>query len=425
MRPSPFSTVTADAILAPFARFGVNLGLERIETLLTRLDDPHRRVRLIHVAGSNGKGSVCAYLSSILAAAGYRVGRYTSPHLVDWTERICINDRSIDGAELERLLVQVTDAIQPGDPTPTQFEVITAAAWLYFARQQVDVAVMEVGLGGRLDATNVCDRPLVSIITSISWEHWQRLGPTLGDIAGEKAGILKSGCPAIVGSLPPEAKAVVDRRIAESDCPATWVEPATVVSKSPPRASYGGIEYPLSLLGDAQLMNSAIAMATVESLRGAGWSISDAAVQTGMAEAKWLGRLQWTQWRDRRIMADGAHNAAAAWVLRRYVERLNTPVTWVMGMLSTKDRAGVFKALLRSGDCLYLVPVPDHSSADPVELAELARTLCPDLVECRCYPELKPALDRAVEIENSLPILCGSLYLVGHFLSWETSLANS
>jgi dihydrofolate synthase/folylpolyglutamate synthase len=195
-------TTNIDEILKEFEHFGVNLGLERIKLLLAELGNPQTKVPIIHVAGTNGKGSVCAYLSAILTAAGYRVGRYISPHLVDWTERICLNEKPIAREEFVSLLEEIKATIRnrvSAAPCPTQFEVITAAAWLYFAQQQVDIAVMEVGLGGRLDATNVCDRPLVSIITSISWEHWQRLGPTIAHIAREKAGILKPGCPAICG----------------------------------------------------------------------------------------------------------------------------------------------------------------------------------------------------------------------------------
>ena len=196
---TPGAAQEIDKILGKFGRFGVDLGLERIEQLLADLGNPHQQVPIIHVAGTNGKGSVCAYLSNVLTQAGYQVGRYTSPHLISWSERICINGQPIPIEALRSLLLDIQAVIRPEPDTPTQFEVVTAAAWLYFAQSQVDVAVMEVGLGGRLDATNVCDRPLVSIITSISRDHWQRLGPTLADIAREKAGILKPNCPAIVG----------------------------------------------------------------------------------------------------------------------------------------------------------------------------------------------------------------------------------
>jgi len=183
--------MTIDSLLQPFQRFGVNLGLERIKNLLEILGNPQDKIPIIHVTGTNGKGSVCAYLSSILSTAGYKVGRYISPHLIDWTERISINGENIETATIENLLKYIQSLIDPQQESPTQFEVITAAAWLYFAQEKVDIAVMEVGLGGRLDATNVCAQPLVTVITSISREHWQNLGPTVADIAGEKAGILK------------------------------------------------------------------------------------------------------------------------------------------------------------------------------------------------------------------------------------------
>ncbi|GAB4201320.1 MAG: folylpolyglutamate synthase/dihydrofolate synthase family protein [Coleofasciculaceae cyanobacterium] len=415
-----------DSLLNPFQRFGVHLGLERIQRLLADLGNPHHRVPIIHVAGTNGKGSVCAYLSAVLTEAGYRVGRYISPHLVDWNERICLNEQPILTESLGELLLQVKAAIpEDCNDSPTQFEVITAAAWLYFAQQQVDIAVIEVGLGGRLDATNVCNSPLVSIITSLSREHWQNLGPTLADIAREKAGILKPGCPAAIGLLPPEAKAVVEQRVVELGCPVTWVKPALEVETTEAQrtqrwADYEGIRYPLPLLGEMQLMNSAIAIATVQILRSSGWTIPDAAIASGIAKTKWLGRLQWTTWRSHRLLIDGAHNPAAARALRQYVNTLNRPVTWVIGMLSTKDHADIFDALLRPSDRLYLVPVPDHSSADSDALAVLAQNTCLELADCRTYPNLEAGIEAAIshsiETSERLIVLCGSLYLVGHFL---------
>jgi dihydrofolate synthase/folylpolyglutamate synthase len=405
-----------DSILKPFQRFGVHLGLERIQQLLANLGNPHHRVPVIHVAGTNGKGSVCAYLSSVLTEAGYRVGRYTSPHLVDWTERICLNEQPISPEHLQQLLLQVQDAIFLEEESPTQFEVITAAAWLYFAESEVDIAVVEVGLGGRLDATNVCDRPLVTIITSISKEHWQQLGSTLADIAREKAGILKPRCPAVVGQLPPAAQAVVRSRIIELGCPAIWTQPALELgeAKTQRRALSANIEYPLPLLGEIQLTNSALAIAALQILQQQGWEISEQAIASGMAKTKWAGRLQWQTWQNHQILIDGAHNPAAAQALRSFVNTLDVKsVTWVMGMLSTKDHTDIFKALLRADDELYLVPVPDHSCADPAQLAMLAQSICP-LATCRTYPDLIAALETASV--KKLVVLCGSLYLIGHFL---------
>ncbi|MGI0485592.1 bifunctional folylpolyglutamate synthase/dihydrofolate synthase [Pantanalinema rosaneae CENA516] len=421
--------MTIATLLQQFELFGVKLGLDSSYRLLANLGNPHQQVPIIHVAGSNGKGSVCAYLSAVLTAAGYRVGRYTSPHLVDWNERICFNDQPISSQELEQCLQQVIAAIQPTAPTPTQFEVITAAAWVYFAQQQVDIAVMEVGLGGRLDATNVCDRPLVSIITSISREHWQRLGSTLGQIAGEKAGILKPACPAVIGQLPPEAQAVVTQRITELGCPAVWVDPAIEIEHQNTRwADYRGIQYPLPLHGAIQLSNSAMAIAAVQILQAQGWQISTDAIVKGMANTRWAGRLQWFTWQGHRILIDGAHNPASAEVLRQYVDQLlssslSSPLKlqWIMGILSTKDHADIFKALLRPGDALYLVPVPDHSSADPTTLAGLATEICPELAHCQVYADVFSGLDAALKQRANSPepdyltVLCGSLYLIGHF----------
>ena len=424
--------MTIDTLLQPFQRFGIHLGLERIHNLLADLGNPHHQVPIIHVAGTNGKGSVCAYLSSVLTEAGYRVGRYTSPHLVDWTERICLNQEPISTADLEQLLRQIQGAINPERESPTQFEVITAAAWLYFAQQKVDIAVIEVGLGGRLDATNVCDCPLVTAITSLSLEHWQRLGPTLADIAREKAGILKSGCPAVIGKLPPEAHGVVAAKIEELGCPAVWVEPAKEIEKGDSTgdtrlALYQGnsttdhsqcIEYPLPLHGDVQLANSALAIACLQILQQQGWEIPLTAIQQGMAKTRWRGRVEWTSWQGHKILVDGAHNSAAAKALRRYVDTLTQPVTWIMGMLSTKDHQKVFQALLRPGDSLHLVPVPGHSTAQPEDLASLARNICPNLAEINTYADLFAALVKVTTTNQPKTlVLCGSLYLQGYF--WQ------
>jgi len=409
------SDAPAAAILNRFTQFGVELGLERIKRLLNALGNPHQQVPIIHVAGSNGKGSTCAFLSSVLTAAGYRVGRYTSPHLVSWCERISLNGQDISPAELHHLLLNVIDAIAPNYSSPTQFEVITAVAWLYFAQQQVDVAVVEVGLGGRLDATNVCDRPLVSIITSLSREHWQRLGSTLAEISYEKAGVLKPHCPAVIAPQPAEAEAVLKTRLVELDCPVIWVDPK--VSRS----------YSLALPGEHQLINAALAIATFHILQKQGWKISEDHIIQGLATTEWKGRLQWTQWRNHNLLIDGAHNPAGAKMLRRYVDNQDVDdqatrsINWVMGMLANKDHEDVFRELLRTDDRLYLVPVPEHLPTDMDELAQIAQTACPGLAHCAVYPDVIKGLEAAFEInsagQNSTTVLCGSLYLIGHFLS--------
>ncbi len=432
--PEKNSTAIAQ-LLQRYEKFGVNLGLDRIRDLLNRLGHPEQQFPIIHVAGTNGKGSVCAYLSSVLTAAGYRVGRYISPHLVDYTERICLNDQAISPEVLLAALHRVEAVLDPALAPPTQFEILTATAWSVFAEATVDIAVIEVGLGGRLDATNVCDQPLATVITSLSLDHWQKLGPTLADIAWEKAGILKTGCPAIIGELPLEAETVVRHRAEELNCPTFWIKPAQWLPAKTdpcPWAVTDGLSYPLPLLGDMQLMNSALAIATLKILREQGWKLTDVAVQAGMAQTQWPGRLQWTQWQGMKLLIDGAHNPGAAIVLRQYVDQYfaqqqSAPVHWLMGMLATKDHADVFRALLRDGDRLTLVPVPGHFTADPQQLLELAQSICPNLSSCNTAPDLQGGFNQfqpKKDAQLSLPVLCGSLYLVGFFLRLQKSSKN-
>ena len=424
MDPQSFAV---NQLLQNYERFGVDLGLDRILHLLHRLGNPHRRVPVIHVAGTNGKGSVCAYLSSVLTAAGFQVGRYTSPHLVEWQERITLNEIAVFEAVLLEALQQVEAAIDPAQPIPTQFEVLTAAAWFIFAEATVDVAVIEVGLGGRLDATNVCDSPLATIITSISREHWQRLGSTLAEIAGEKAGILKAGCPAFLGPLPAEAAEVIQKKVEALSCSSQWVMPARWLPDRqdiPPWATTGEISYPLPLAGDMQLANSALAIATLQLLQEKGWSIPEEVIQLGMAKTLWPGRIQWTEWEGQKLLIDGAHNPAAAKILRQYLDQccLAQPIHWLIGMLSTKDHREIFEALLRPGDSLMVVPVKDHSTAAPEELAELALEVCPDLERCSLAHSLQEALQLMKTEQSSskyVSVLCGSLYLIGEFLDLE------
>ncbi len=420
------STPSPDAILNRYGRFGIHLGLDRSVKLLQALDNPQARVPVVHVAGTNGKGSVCAFLSSILTAAGYRVGRYTSPHLYDWRERICLDGRWIAEADLVAALTRVEGAIDPHDPQwmPTQFEVFTAAMWLYFADRAVDVAVIETGLGGRLDATNVCDRPLASVITSIAMDHWQRLGNTLAAIATEKAGILKPHCPAFVGLVPPEARTAIAEVAQRQETPIAWIEPATTTGEG--YATYQGLTYPLPLEGKHQLANSALAIATIRSLEQRGWEIGDRAIVEGMAQARWPGRLQRVPYlvgdREVVLLVDGAHNVAGAEALRQFVDDRygNRAVTWLVGILDTKDRQGILRALLRRQDGMVAVPVTAHQGTSPRDLADLARPLL-DTPPTAC-DDLHQGLTAALALSgNANPdepaiVVCGSLYLVGELL---------
>lgn len=437
-----------DQRLGRYERYGVDLGLTTIQKLLSALGNPQNRVPIVHVAGTNGKGSVCAYLSSVLCAAGYQVGRYTSPHLLSWRERICLNNEPISATDLLQTLDQVEAATALSGTLPTQFEVLTAAAWQYFAEQAVDIAVIEVGLGGRLDATNVVDQPLVSVITSISRDHWQRLGPTLADIAWEKAGILKPHRPAVLGPLLTVADTVISDRARQLACPIIRPSPAHIdtggyaVYHPPEEAPGTPCRYELPFSGLHQLANSAIAIATLHWLRRRGWHIPDDAIQQGIAKARWPGRLQWVTWpatgaAKAPLLIDGAHNSAAAEVLRTYVDTLmqstlppleknrliqggivlpiSGAVTWIIGMLATKDHRDILQALLRPGDRLYALPVPGHAGLPPEALIQIALSVCPQLSEYQTLSNFEAVLPLAMSTPSSLRILCGSLYLVGDF----------
>ncbi len=405
--------VDLDAILLPWHRSGVKLGLENIKEVLAALGSPHCAVPVVHVAGTNGKGSTCAYLASVLTAAGYKVGCYTSPHLVDWNERICIDGQPIETDRLTAIIHQIQNTAT--DNALTKFELITAAAWLYFAQERVDIAVIEVGLGGRLDATNVIEQPLVSVITSISREHWQQLGETIPEIAAEKAGIIKLGCPVVIGQLPPAAVMVIRQKAVDLQCVLTQIEPATELQPEPERrAMSDGIEYSLPLLGDIQLHNSALAIATIQILQKQGWRIDLAAIQQGMAQTQWPGRLQWTAWQGQPLLIDGAHNLESAIALRCYVDTLQKPVTWVIGMLATKEHLTILQALLRVGDTVHFVPVPDELTADPAELVKVVRSIHPE-IDAHAHFDWPTGLSAAY-LSPNLMVMSGSLYLLGDLL---------
>jgi dihydrofolate synthase / folylpolyglutamate synthase len=397
--------------LTDFDKFGICLGLERINQLLLDLGDPQMNVPIIHVAGTNGKGSVCAFLSHILIKAGYRVGRYTSPHLIDWRERITVDNVWIGIEDFKIALSKVNEVIL-SDSMPTQFEVVTAAAWWYFSQQQVDIAVIETGLGGRLDATNVVERPLVSVITSIGMDHWQRLGNSLGAIAGEKAGIIKEKRPVVVGELPLEAREVIEEKARNCGSEITLVESAFPQNGG---ALWQDFEYQSGLLGKHQLINSAISIATIRVLRSQGWKVSDSDLKSGLANTRWPGRLQNLKYNSQDLWLDGAHNLEAAKALRDFFDQefFGQSCSWVIGILETKDWKGMLKALLKPGDSLYAVSVPDHQSCDPQVLANFGGHLLEH--KPQTYLNWQDGLIAAFidRKGSSLTILCGSLYLVG------------
>lgn len=400
-------------------RFGITLGLERIQRLLDYLGQPQNQIPVIHVTGTNGKGSVCAYLASILTACGYRTGLYTSPHLIHYQERVQIDGKPINVTDWLRILAHIKQVIDIHNIPVTEFEVITALMWIYFAEQKVDIAVIEVGLGGRLDATNVIHNPLVTVITSIGLDHQERLGAHLTDIAREKAGILKPNRPLVRGGMSPLAAQVIDEQAHRFNCPVTVIE--MPVNFAGQLLHFRGHDYLIPLAGKHQFLNAEIALEVIAQLRQQGWHLPVSQVQAGIASTQWPGRLQWVNWRDKNILLDGAHNPHSAQVLRRYIDEQHfKPVHWVIGLLRTKDAVEILKILLESHDRVSFVPIPGHKYHEPAYLDQLAQYICPGIKSD--FAISITDMDAKINDQDTT-VICGSLYLIGQILQEITSHA--
>lgn len=362
-----------------------DLVLDRMRSLLHRLGDPHRRLRLLHVAGSKGKGSTSAMLAAVLRQAGYQTGLFTSPHLVHIEERFQVNGVPITRDELTHLLIDVKVATEQAPrPAPTFFEICTALGFLHFQHRRCDAAVMEVGLGGRLDSTNVC-LPRVSVITSISYDHTRVLGDRLSLIAREKAGIIKPRVPVVSGVAVPEPRAVIEEVARARDAPLSQIDadfhfdyrPGHVDRNRPAvrvttrRRAWPWLE--LNLLGSHQAANAAVVVATVEELRAQGWTISDEAVAAGLREVRWPARLEVVR-RDPLVVLDCAHNAASAQALMQTLDESFSPGprTLLFAGSSDKDIAGMFAWLAPAFSRAILTRYTNNPRAIPPE--ELART---------------------------------------------------
>ena len=393
------------------------LGLERTRALLHALGDPQRELRFIHVAGSNGKGSTCAMLESVLRAAGYRTGIYTSPYIQEFCERIRIGEQNIPGGRLAAITERVAAAAETMEDHPSQFELVTAVGMLYFAEEGCDIVVLEVGMGGALDSTNVIDAPEAAVITNIGLEHTEYLGSTLAEIARTKAGIVKPGCSCVCYDLPPEAITVVEAVCAENDVPLTAADFSLLEPRSASlegqRFAYRGAEYDLALLGAHQLRNAAVALETIEALRGRGWRIPEDAVRTGLRDVRWPARLELLG-REPLFLLDGGHNPQCAEALAESVRALlpdKKPV-FLMGVLADKDVPGIVDRILPlASECVCLTPSSDR--AMPAE--ELAAYLTGRGVAARAYKCADEGIRAALNAagENGAVVAFGSLYLAG------------
>jgi dihydrofolate synthase/folylpolyglutamate synthase len=403
----------AIAWLERLTHFGLRPGLETTRALAARAGDPQNRLRFLHVAGTNGKGSTCAFLASIYRAAGLRVGLYTSPHLVSFRERIQVDGRLIPEAEVARLTAELRahcDGAPASGPAlqPTFFEFVTVLALRYFAEQQCDLVVWETGLGGRLDATNIVT-PLASVITNISLDHTQWLGDTLEKIAAEKAGIIKPRVPVLKADDPPEVLAVFERVARENDAPLRIV--TATDTQHPP---LDRIELPL--LGEHQRLNAALALATVKLLQPS-LPVSAHAIERGLREVQWPGRLQLIRTAaGQDILLDGAHNPAGAEQLRGALAKHfpGRPPALLLGVLADKDSTGIVRALAPLAGRIYTVPVDSPRSLPAAELAAACRAAHPAAKVIPCASAAK-ALERAAAAP--FLVVTGSLYLVGEALA--------
>ena len=407
---------------------GVKLGLDGIRGLLGLLDHPERRQRIVLVAGTNGKGSVSAMLDAMLGASGLRVGLYTSPHLVHPRERIRIGGADLEAAALDRLLERLRSVCEGGIATgalgehPSFFEVMTAAACLAFAEAGVDLAILEVGLGGRLDATNAAE-PVVSVIVSVEIDHVAQLGPTLAAIAAEKAGIVRPGRPLVCGVELAEPLSVIRARcdalgadLVEARRIATIERGASgSFAVTTPRGRYEGLA--LSLAGDHQRDNALVAVAAVERIGDAlGLAVDTEAVRRGLAATRWPGRLQWLPG-DPDVLLDGAHNAAGSRALAAYVDgRGGRPPVLLFATMRDKDLEGVLGPLARRA-AVVVVTRPDVSrAATPADLSRAASRWCPR-THVAGDTETGLAIGRRLARDHGTYLLvAGSLYLVGEAL---------
>ena len=417
--------VSAVAYLYRLQKHGIKLGLETMTALMGRLGMPQARYRTLHIAGTNGKGSTAAMAASVLQSAGYRVGLYTSPHLVEFRERIRVNGEMIAESQVAQLTEHIRTSCQP-DLSPTFFEYTTAMALQHFAEARVDVAVLEVGLGGRFDATNVVTR-MACAVTTIALDHQDHLGTTLSSIAFEKAGIIKQGVPVVLGRLDEEARRTIEQVAQERQAPVFRMdEDFCIEGESPAHFSYHGLglQYDgltCALEGRHQLDNAACALALLEAAAPQGITVTAESVREGLRAVNWAGRLEIVDHHPT-ILVDGAHNPAAARVLADYLadslrSHPSRRVALVLGMMRDKDHRGFVEPLRGLVDEVVLTQADLPRSATAQELRAALVDLFPSL---HVAPSLSEAMTLAKQLAGSEDLVCvtGSLMLVGECQAW-------
>lgn len=414
-----------DRLLA-LEHFGIKLGLDNIRTLVDALGRPDRAWPSVHIAGTNGKGSVAAMVEAALRATGHRTGRYTSPHLDRLEERFAIDGTPVESGALTSTVARVLDFVDRLQRdgrlpvSPTFFEVTTAVAFEIFRLARVDVAVIEVGLGGRFDATNVLE-PVVTAIVSIDFDHERHLGRTLPAIAFEKAGIAKRGVPLVLGPVSADAHAVIAQVCAEKGAPLLDVAQdvrADVslergrarMSVTTPVRAYPMFE--LGLAGAHQAQNASVALRTLEACAGRGIAVSSSDIVAGLTSARWPARLEWLRLAHGALLVDAAHNPAGARALAAYLRDTGAgPLPIVMAVMEDKDIASMSQALVPLASTFIATEVPSRRSLRAAALAEAIGRVRPDLpVEVR--PDPDEAVACALE-HGTRAVVAGSIFLVG------------
>lgn len=407
---------------------GEELSLGPLSEMLRRLGNPQDRLSLVHIAGTNGKGSTLAFISSVLQEAGYRVGRYISPTIFEYRERIQVNGTYIPEEDLARLTERIRETgkemLKEGYGHPTAFEAETALAFLYFAEQGCDLVTLECGRGGLTDATNVVKHPRLTVFASISLDHLGVLGDSLGEIAANKAGIIKSGCTVVTYRQEPEAEREIRKKAEALSCPVVQADPERAVNRRrgirSQRFDYKTWkDMEISLAGEYQFGNAALALESVEALRGMGYEISDEAVYRGMKKACWPARF--TVLNDCPLfIIDGAHNRDAAEKLRRTVETTlkGRCIVGIMGMLSDKEYDRVTEIMAPCLDRVFTVTPPENPRALSAGiLAETAEKHGLTAQTCADIPEaVEKALDAAKK--DDVILAFGSLSYLGELAGY-------